>query len=237
MWVGPVEPSDYGRTDLSLAECQAECEAEMAVCAGFSYSQQEGGCFWASGENFSPYAAEGYDCHRLQGTPNAYELSKIPISTCLTSPPPSPTSPPDPPCPPAPLPSPPTPPPLPDQPSSGDFCGYTVFPESVSCGPDGCDVFQRCYDVGAQPAMVKSERDNAELLAKMWAAARAQDPPLDQPLEVWLGAWEAWNMNGGTWGGDGAFATSQKWHKRARSALRPHDRVLGLLRGPRWRLQ
>ena len=69
------------------------------------------------------------------------------------------------------------------------ICGYTVIPEEVTHK----EAFQRCENMGAQPAMIKSAQDTAEMLAAMWAAAQAQG--LDEPPEAWLGAREAWNMN------------------------------------------
>ena len=59
----------FGRTDLSLAECQAECES-WAICAGFSWNRQTGGCFWQadSPSPLQPSAFTGYDCHRRLGT-------------------------------------------------------------------------------------------------------------------------------------------------------------------------
>ena len=176
----------FGRTDLSLAECQAECES-WAICAGFSWNRQTGGCFWQadSPSPLQPSAFTGYDCHRRLGTLSMYESDRMPISSCLDSPPSLPPSPPDPPRTPVPNPSPPSPPGIP---MAAPICGYTVIPESVSHQ----EAFQRCENMGAQPAMIKSAQDNAEMLAAMWAAALAQG--LDEPQEAWLGAREAWSM-------------------------------------------
>ena len=141
-------------------------------------SRQTGGCFWQadSPTPLQPSAFAGYDCHRRLGTLSTYESERMPISSCLDSPPPLPPSPPDPPHTPVPNPSPPSPPGIPT--AAAPICGYTVIPESVSHQ----EAFQRCENMGAQPAMIKSAQDNAEMLASLLPPV-TEDTELESAIE------------------------------------------------------
>ena len=90
-------------------------------------------------------------------------------------------------------------------PSSPPFCGFTVLPLKVKAP----EAFEKCAEIGAQPAKISNAYENAMLLHEIRAVAERENT---QPFSAWLGVKELGSKLEGSfyWIADGAVLDDPK---------------------------